>query len=416
MGNAGIAITGMGVISPAGVGTEPFARALLQGTPYGRRLELDGFPDGVRLAGAVCSDFFADDFLNKKQQHRLNRASRLFFAAAALAIADRKLMEDGVSRDRIGVFEGTSLGGLAAALQAQRAYLRDGFGAVHPRTVLTAMTGAAASAVSEIYRFHGPAITCSNGSISSACALACACQYLQEGLIDVAIAGGAEAPLSPEILVLFFKSGLLASDFVDARYACRPFDRDRSGTMLGEGAAVFVLERGEEATHRAPRIYAKIAGVGLTSDAYHPLAPDPSGTQQTRSIRMALEKAGVSPDELGYVSLHGTGTRKNDLAESRNIKAVLGSQAHRIPMSSSKGMLGHTLGACTAIEVAKTVIAMQKGFVPPTTGLKNPDPECGLDYVPGTSRPKTIKNALVVNSSFGGKNSAIVLKRKITAI
>ncbi len=404
-----IVITGMGVVSPAGVGTAPLAAALREGRSCVRPLENIAPPEGCNAA-ATCSEFEPQTFLARKEAERLGRAGQLFFAAATLAIEQSRLL---LRRDRcrIGIFEGTSLGGLPVALQAQKRYLRRGAHAVHPLTIVSAMTGSGSSMVSQLFHIHGPVMTCSNGSISSACAIAVALEYLQRGVIDVALAGGAEAPVYEEILVLFSRAGLLARADGSGVATCRPFDRDRSGTILGEGAAVLVLERLRDVSSVEVPVHAEIAGVAITSDSFNMVAPDPEGKQQVRAIREAMQAAGITAEQVDYVSLHGTGTRKNDPIETANVKRALGPQAYQIPMSSSKGMLGHTLGSCSAVELVKTLIAMNEGFVPPTVHLKEPAPDCDLDYVPGAARKAKIHTALVLNASFGGKNSALVVRK-----
>jgi 3-oxoacyl-(acyl-carrier-protein) synthase len=271
------------------------------------------------------------------------------------------------------------------------------------------MTGVGGSMVSVKYKFHGPVIACSNGSVSSACAMLTAKEQLLSGSIDIALVGGAEAPVYEEILVLFSRSGMLATEYGEPEKACKPFDRDRSGTVFGEGGAVIVLERRSDVILHDSSIYAKLAGVCITSDAYDLVAPDPDGSMQKKTIQQVLKQGIVKPEDIDYVSLHGTGTIKNDPVESQNVKHVFSDSTMEIPMSSSKGMLGHSLGACSALELVKTLIAKEGDFIPPTVNLEHPDSECDLNFIQNQAVKANIQHALVLNSSFGGKNSAILL-------
>jgi 3-oxoacyl-[acyl-carrier-protein] synthase II len=328
-----------------------------------------------------------------------------------MAIEDSVFFKKKVNRQKIGIFEGTSLGGLSGTLKEHTAFLSESDHKFNPQAVRTMMTGAGGSMVSLRYGLQGPIFSLSNGSASSAFAFSAAVDKLRLKDIDVAIVGGSEAPIGFEILLLFARARMLSIHYSNPEQACRPFDAERNGTVLGEGAAVFILERLEHALKREAKIYAEVGSVVLTSDAYSLVVPEPEANQQARAMQLAMQKASVPPDCVDYISAHGTGTYFNDKTETLAIKKAFGEKAYHIPISSSKAMFGHPLGASTALEVAKTIIAMQNQLIPPTINLEHPDPECDLDYVPNHSRKGDIRTALVNNSSFGGKNSSIVLKK-----
>lgn len=406
-----IVVTGMGVISPAGVGITPLQYTLKEGKSCVHHI--DAFPaeNLPCKAGGQIRNFEVQDFMDSKEAKKLERSAQLFLAAGSMAIEDSQLFKKKVNRQQIGIFEGTSLGALNGTLKEHAAFLSDSDHKFNPQAVRTLMTGAGGSMVSLRYGLQGPIFSLSNGSASSAFAFSTAVDKLRLKDIDVAIVGGSEAPVGFEIVLLFSRARMLTIHYDQPEQACRPFDAERNGTVLGEGGAVFILERMEHALKREAKIYAEVGSVVLTSDAYSLVVPEPEAEQQARAMRLAMQKASVTSDCVDYISAHGTGTYLNDRTETLAIKKAFGEKACRIPISSSKAMLGHALGATTALEVAKTIISMENQFVPPTINLMHPDPECDLDYVPNHSRKGDIRTALVNNSSFGGKNSSIVLKR-----
>jgi 3-oxoacyl-[acyl-carrier-protein] synthase II len=407
-----VVITGMGVISPAGVGVQPLLSVLQRGTSCVRRIDTFDTADLPCKIGAQVADFEAEDYLSARQAKRLSRQAQLFVAAAVQALGDAAFSEVRLAaRSRVGVFEGTSLGGLCRALEENEVYLSRGYHHIHPLAVNAAMTGVGGSMVSVLHGFTGPVLAFCNGSVSSACAIAAAVDQLRLNHIDVALCGGGEAPVDRHIFLLFSRAGMLSTRNESPQTACRPFDATRDGVVLGEGAAVLVLERLEHAERRGATIYAEIAAVALTSDARSLTAPAEDGAQQARALCEAMRAARVTPSEVDYISAHGTSTRLNDRVETLAIKKAFGKWALTVPVSAMKSMVGHSLGACTSIELVGTVLAMQQGFLPPTINLTTPDPQCDLDYVPNQSRRARIDIALVNNSSFGGKNSAVLVRR-----
>lgn len=405
-----IVITGMGAITPAGVGVPALSKALQEARSCVHKIEAFETSDLPCRVAATVPSFQATDFLPFRDTRKLDRTGQLFVASAQMALKDSALNRQQLDTERIGIFESTSLGGLNRALRELENFLTRGYSHINPLTLTAAMTGNGGGMLSPLFSIQGPLITFSNGSISSATALVSAVQHLLLGEIDVAVVGGSEAPISRPILAVFNRARVLTTHNDPPETACCPFDTDRDGIVLGEGGAVLVLERLEYARKRDARIYAEVAGVALTADAWSLVAPEPQANQQARAILKALKMAGLSAGQIDYISAHGTGTRLNDRVETHAIKKSMGEAAYRIPVSSSKAMLGHTLGACSVVEIIKTILAMWEHFIPPTLNLTTPDPECDLDYVPQAARPGDIHRALVKNSSFSGKNSAIVLK------
>jgi 3-oxoacyl-[acyl-carrier-protein] synthase II len=408
-----IVITGMGVISPAGTGVEALHSALLKGSSFIRHIDSFDTSDLPSKIGAEVKEFEARDFLNTKNAKSLDRSTQFFISACILAIEDSSLFKGTLDRTRVGIFEGTSLGGISKALQEHEVLLSRGYHYVNPQTIHSAMTGASGDLVSLLYRLQGPILAFSNGSVSSACALSSAIDKLHVDEIDFALVGGSEAPINRPIFTLFNRAKILSTRNATPESACRPFDAERDGIVLGEGGAVIVLERLTRAQKRGAKIYAEICSVSLTGDACNLVAPAPDGLQQARAMQQVMEKGRVTSKEIDYISAHGTATFLNDRIETLAVKRAFRDFAYKIPLSSSKPILGHPLGASTAMELVKTIIAMKYQFLPPTINLFAKDPECDLDYVPNFSREAQIKVALVNNSSFGGRNSSVLLRKLV---
>jgi 3-oxoacyl-[acyl-carrier-protein] synthase II len=408
-----IVVSGIGCFTPAGEGVTNLLQAIREGNSFVKKLAGMEDIEGVCRIGAPVEDFDPDNFLERKILKRLDRSAQLFAAACSMAVKDSGILKQRIDPDRAGIFEGTSLGGLQSAFRGYDDYLECGFRGINPLTVNKAMTGAGASAVSISHAFHGPVMTVANESVSSAYAISTAIDQLVQKKIDIAVVGGAETPLFKEILLLFSRAKLLSQQNQNPQQACKPFDLHRDGTVLGEAGGALVLERLADAKRRDAPVYAKISAPAFVSDAHSLVSPRPDGRYLARAIRLALTSGGIELRDINYISAHGTGTKLNDRMETLSIKKAFGDRAGQIPVSSSKSMLGHCLGACTVIEVIKVIVAMNHNIIPPTVNLTIPDPECDLDYVPGRFRKGTINAALVLNSSFGGKNSALVLKRHI---
>lgn len=405
-----IVITGIGVVSAAGVGTAALQKVLRSGQSCIRRVETFNTSDLPCKFGATANTFDPHNFLSRREIKRLDRSAQFFVAASQMALADSALFQKQIDLTRVGVFEGTSLGGLSKALAEHEVLLSKGAHFVNPQLLSAAMTGAGGSTLSLLHRLQGPVMALSNGSISSACAVAVGVDQLRLNEIDVAVVGGGEAPLTYPVMALFCRAGMLSTRNDSPETACRPFDASRDGVVLGEGGAALILERLESARRRDAKIYGEVLTTAFTSDAHSFVAPAPDAVQQARALQLALSKAQVAPDQIDSIAAHGTSTLLNDRLETRALKQAFGDRAYKIPVYAIKSMLGHTLGACTGIEIVATLLAMQQQFVPPTINLTVPDPECDLDYVSHVARLQPVNVAVVKNASFGGKNSAILLR------
>ncbi len=406
-----LAITGIGVLSPAGHGPDVLRDVLRSGTSCVRQLECETLLDGWRPIGAPVPDFDARAHLDARHARRLDRSAQLFVAAGASAVSDSAVLDSDIDRTRIGVFEGTSLGGLGSALSEHELLLHRGPRAVHPTSIYAAMSGVGAGMISIMLNLHGPVETVTGGSVATACAIGAAAHQLRLIEIDAAIVGGGESPLHEHLLLLLRRAGMLSPGYGAPAEACRPFDAARDGTVLAEAGAAIVLERMSDALRRNAKIYAELAAVAFTSEAHSLIEPAPDAFHRARAFSCALQRAALRPEEVDYISAHGTATVRNDRTEARAIEIAFGAGAIHIPVSAMKSMLGHALGACTALELIGTIIAMETGFLPPTINLARRDSECNLNIVANESKAANIRCAIVTNAGFGGKNSAIVLRR-----
>ena len=360
---------------------------------------------------AEVPDFRADDFLESKRVRRLDRFGQFSVAAARLAVEDAELDLGSCDLERVGSTMGTALGGVGYAEQQCGVYMREGVKGVDPALALMVFGGAASCNVAIELGVQGPnttnAMSCASGTI----AIGEGFRQVRDGYADVMISGGAEAPLWPLCFGAFAIIRAMSTRNDDPSSASRPFDRDRDGFVMGEGAAVLVLEERSRAIARGARIYGEILGFGMSNDAYHMTAPRPDGSQAARSIRGALADAGVQPGEIGYVNAHGSSTPLNDSTETLALKRVFGDNAYRMQVSGTKGYYGHALGASGAIEAAICALAMTNDWLPPTINLCTPDDGCDLDYIPHSGRA-TCPEILLSNSfGFGGINAALVMRR-----
>ena len=405
-----VAVTGMGVISPLGNDTRAFAASLAAGRPGIGRLA-GKFHE--RLASPVGAPvaFDGEKHFPAPQLRMLDRVSQFALAAASQAVAEAGAVFEGLDRARAGVFVGTGMGGAQTADDGYYTLYAEGSDRVKPFSVLLAMNNAAAAWIGIEHGFSGPNLTYSTACSSSAVAIGEAARRIASGETDVMIAGGAEAPLNFGTLKAWDALRTLASvDPVDASASCKPFDRNRSGLVLGEGAAMLVLEDWERAMARGAGVLAEVAGYGLCTDVTHITRPSVAG--QAEAMRRALEAAAMDAGAIGYINAHGTGTQANDAVETAAIKKVFGAAAPRIPVSSTKSMHGHLLGAAGALEFAAAILALRGGVLPPTINLRDPDPECDLDYVPLVARAGVQVDAAMSNSfAFGGTNAVLIARR-----
>jgi 3-oxoacyl-[acyl-carrier-protein] synthase II len=406
-----VVITGIGAITPIGLRKEGLWTGLrTQRSAVAPLTRFD--PSQFRSHNAAeVSNFVPHDHLDAKRAKRLERFAQFSVVAAKMAVEDADLDLAREDRDRVGAMMGSALGGVAYAEEQYTAYLTSGLRAVDAMLALAVFGGASSCNIAIEFDVRGPnstnAMSCASGSI----AIGDGFRQVRDGYADVMLAGGAEAPLSPLCFGAFSLIRAMSTRNDEPNTASRPFDRDRDGFVMGEGAAVLVLEERERAIARGAPIYAEVLGYGVTNDAHHMTAPRPDGSQAARAMRIALEDAHVAPREIGYVNAHGSSTPLNDPTETQAIKSVFGDAAYRIPVSGTKGYYGHALGASGAIEAAICALSLQREWLPPTVNLAVPDAQCDLDYVPGDGR-KACPEHLISNSfGFGGINAALVMRK-----
>jgi 3-oxoacyl-[acyl-carrier-protein] synthase II len=363
----------------------------------------------VKVAAEV--DFNPFDYFNKKQVSSLDRVNQFALAAASQAWKDAKLSLDAKEKERSGVYMGTGLGGANAIEDGYVRLFKENSDRVKPLSVLMIMSNASASYLSIEYGLTGPCLTVSTACASSSNAIGEAFRQIRDGYADVMLAGGTEAFLTYGVFRSWEALRVLAmEDPDDPSKSCKPFSKNRSGLVLGEGAAVVVLEEMERAVRHGAPLYAEILGYGSTSDAFH--MTKPSFERQAQAISEAIREAGISSEDIDYINAHGTATQWNDLLETQAIKKVFGDYAYKVPVSSTKSMHGHTIGAAGAIEFVVSLLAIKNQAIPPTTNLDQPDPECDLDYVPNIGRKGVKVNTVMSNSfAFGGTNAVLIARK-----
>ncbi|MDO8667359.1 MAG: beta-ketoacyl-ACP synthase II, partial [Gemmatimonadales bacterium] len=406
-----VVVTGIGCVTPIGTGVEGLWEGLRARRSAVRAItRFDPTPFRSRVAAEI-PDFRPRDFLDAKRAKHYDRYSQLAVVAAGLAIENAALNLAAEDRERVGAIMGSALGGVAYAEEQVGVYFRQGLRAVDPMLALSVFGGAASCNIAIEFGISGPnstnAMSCASGTI----AVGDAFHAIRDGRADVMVAGGAEAPLAPLCFGAFSVIRAMSQRNDDPARASRPFDADRDGFVMGEGAAVLVLEERSRALARGAPIVAEVLGAASTNDAYHMTAPRPDGGQAARCVRLALEDAGVKPHEVDYVNAHGSSTPLNDKTETLAFKQVFGEHASRLAVSGTKGYYGHPLGASGAIEAAVTALALDRGWLPPTINLECPDPECDLDYLGNGGEARTADVAVSNSFGFGGINAAIVMKR-----
>ncbi|MGH7650810.1 MAG: beta-ketoacyl-ACP synthase II [Gemmatimonadaceae bacterium] len=408
-----VVITGIGPITPIGTTIDELWCGLLRQRSAVR--SISRFDPSIFRShnAAEINDFVPTDHLDNKRAKRLDRFAQFSVVGAQMALADANLDLDGENKERIGANMGTALGGVAYAENQLAVFLQQGLRAVDATLALAVFGGASSCNIAIELGVMGPnstnAMSCASGTI----AIGDAFRQIRDGYADVMIAGGAEAPLAPLCFGAFALIRAMSTRNEEPESASRPFDKDRDGFVMGEGASVLVLEEYERAQARGAKIYAEIAGYGTTNDAHHMTAPRPDGSQAARSMRLALDDANVSPGEIEYVNTHGSSTPLNDTTETLAIKQVLGERAYEIPMSGTKGYYGHALGASGAIETAICALALEHEWLPPTINLKVADSACDLNFLPGKGRKQRVEHILTNSFGFGGINAALVLRRVI---
>jgi 3-oxoacyl-[acyl-carrier-protein] synthase II len=404
-------ITGIGAITPIGLGVEGLWQGLMRRESAVRCItRFDPSMFKSRIAGEV-TDFLPSDHLEERRVKRLDRFSQFSVAATRMALADAQLDPAREDLDRIGAIMGTALGGVAHGERQYHNFLTGGPRAVDPALALTVFAGAASCNIAIEFGFTGPNSTNGMSCASGAIAIGEAYRAIARGEADAMVAGGAEAPLAPLCFGAFAIIRAMSTRNEDPAHASRPFDQARDGFVMAEGAAVLVLEEQSRAMSRGAPIYAEVCGFGLTNDAYHMTAPRPDGRQAARAMRNALAEAGVAPGEVGYINAHGSSTPLNDATETASIKQVFGDHAYRLAFSGTKGYYGHALGASGAIEAAICALASQRKWVPPTVNLSSPDPACDLTHVDAAGLNLEPDYLLSNSFGFGGINAALLFRR-----
>lgn len=404
-----VAITGLGVVSPVGNNCDEFFEALLAGRSGIRRLSASFAGQlSARIGGEV--EFDPETRFARSRLALLDRFSQFALDAAAQAVRDAGLTFDGTLKERTGVFVGTGMGGAHTLEAGYTDLFVHGKDRLPPYTVPRGMNNAAAAQISLEYGLQGANVTYSTACSSSAIAIGEAVRAIRHGYADAAIAGGAESLLTLGIIRAWEALRALAvEDADDPASSCRPFSADRSGLVLGEGAGMLVLEEMDHAVRRGAHIHAEVAGYAAGSDATHITKPDMGG--QVRAMQLALADAGIDPQDVDYINAHGTATLAGDVVETAAIKRVFGARAAEIPVSSTKSMHGHLMGATGAVEFIASILAIARSAVPPTANLRVPDPQCDLDFVPDTGRRGvTIRVAMSNSFAFGGSNAVLIAR------
>lgn len=406
-----IVVTGMGAITAVGPSVQAFWQAALEGRSGVRRITRFDVSDYPWQVAATVEDLDPTLYLGPKEARRAHRFVQLAVMTAHQALDDAGLDLSTLDPNRVGVEIGTGVAGIGLIEDEALVLHEKGYRRVNPLIVPTFIPNMAACHLAIHLGVKGPANAAVAACAAGALAIGDAALRLQRGNVDVMLAGGTESALSPLGLVSFGRLGPLSTDNDPPARICRPFDTTRAGTVIGEGAAILVLETLEHARQRGAPVLAEVAGFGFTCDGYHLVAPDPSGDSAARAMRLALADASIAPHEVGYICAHGTGTQLNDPAETLAIKTALGPAAYDTPISSVKPIVGHMLGGAGAISAVTAVQALTTGLLPPTTNLEMPDPECDLDYVPRAPRQANPRVALVNAFGFGGQNVCLALRQ-----
>ncbi len=407
-----VVITGIGAITPVGIGKDNFWEALISGkNGIGKITRFDATDYGAQVAGEV-KDFEPADYIDKKESKRMDRYTQFAVATAKMAIEDAGLDLESEDKERIGTYVGTGIGGIETMHSQYEKLFAKGPSRISPFFIPMMIGNMAAGQISIAFGLRGP-----SSCVVTACATGSNCigdafRLIQHGQADVMVAGGTEASISQAAVAGFCSMKALCTDHNDdPEHASRPFDATRSGFVMGEGCGIVVLESLEHAEKRGAHIYAEIAGYGANSDAYHITSPAPHGEMQAKCMVMAIKDAGMTPADVDYVNAHGTSTHMNDLGETEAIKAVFGDHAKDISVSSIKSMTGHLLGAAGGVECIATALSVQNDIVPPTMNYENQDEGMDLDYVPNKAKKREVRAAISNSFGFGGHNACLLVKK-----
>ncbi|MFJ8355902.1 beta-ketoacyl-ACP synthase II [Bacillus paramycoides] len=404
-------ITGMGVVSPIGNDIKTFWNNLIKGESGIVNIDtFDVTNHKTKIAGIV-QDFDADEVLGKKEARRLDRFSQFALAAAEQAWSDSKLDLDRIDVERLGVYVGSGIGGIETLIENVDALRQKGPRRVSPTLVPAIMSNAAAAQISIKWNAMGPSMSPVSACAIGNTAIGEAFRLIRSGEADVIFAGGAESAITDLSIASFGNATALSTRNDNPTKASRPFDENRDGFVMSEGAGILILESLSHALRREAKIYAEVIGYGASSDAHHIVATHPEGKGAYLAMRSALKNANISSEEIDVISAHATSTKVGDISETLAIKQLFGKQAYQIPVTANKSMLGHMLGAAGGVEAIALAMSLKEEIVPPTINLENPDPLCDLDYVPSVARQVKINIGLSNSFGFGGHNAAIVLKK-----
>jgi len=406
-----VVVTGIGLVSPLGIGTEENWSAILEeknGISEITRFDASDYPS--RIAGEIKS-FDPIDFIDKKEARKMDLFIQYSIVAAHLAVVDSGIKMEDLEGDRTGVFIGSGIGGIGSIEKTHKVLLEKGPSRVSPFFLISTIINEAAGQVSIRFRAKGPNSATATACTTSLHAIGDSFRIIARGDADIMIAGGSESPITPLGLAGFCAMRALSTRNDEPHRASRPFDAKRDGFVLSEGAGIVILEELGSALKREAKIYAELVGYGMTGDAYHVSAPSLDGDGACRVMKNALEDAGVYPEEVEYINAHGTSTPYNDKIETLAVKRLFKEHAYKIGVNSTKSMTGHLLGAAGGFEAGVTAMSIYNQIIPPTRNYENPDPECDLDYVPNKARPAEINYALSNSFGFGGTNGSLLLKK-----
>ncbi|MCS7163950.1 MAG: beta-ketoacyl-ACP synthase II [Thermodesulfovibrio sp.] len=411
MGKRRVVVTGLGMVSPLGLDVQSSWQAVIQGKSgvgYITQFDTTNYP--VKIAAEV-KGFDPTNYIEPKEVKKMDRFIHFAIAATEMAIADSQLKITPENSERIGVVIGSGMGGLPAIEYYHKVLIEKGWRRISPFFIPMVIVNLAAGQISIRYGIKGPNIAVTTACATGNHSIGEAFRIIQYGDADVMIAGGTEAVITPMAIAGFSIMRALSTRNHEPEKASRPFDIDRDGFVMGEGAGILILEELGHAIKRGAKIYAELVGYGMNADAYHITAPSPQGEGGARCMKMALKDAGISPEEIDYINAHGTSTKQGDELETQAIKTIFGEHAYKLCVSSTKSMTGHLLGAAGGVEAIFTVLSIYEGIIPPTINLDNPDPECDLDYVPYKAKKKEIRYAMTNSFGFGGTNSSLVFKK-----
>jgi 3-oxoacyl-[acyl-carrier-protein] synthase II len=411
MDNRRVVITGVGIVSPVGIGKDLFWDNLVNGVSGIKTIDYFDTAGYTSKIAGVVEGFDIEDYIDKKEARRMDRFQHFAIAGASMACADAGLIINDSNAERIGVIVGSGIGGIGSMADGHRTLLEKGPKRISPFLIPMMITDLAAGHISIVYGVKGPNYCTTSACASASHAIGEAFEIIRKGAADAMITGGAEAPITPLGVASFCAARALSGRNDEPAKASRPFDIDRDGFVIAEGAGILIIEELSHALNRGARIYTEIVGYGATADAYHVMQPDPTGSGAIRSMASAIDRSGHVLTDIDYINAHGTSTEVGDIAETKAIKKLFSDHAYKLLVSSTKSTTGHLLGAAGAIEAIACSMAINTGMAPPTVNLDNPDPECDLNYVPHRAVKKDIKLALSNSFGFGGHNASLIIRK-----